>query len=247
MTMNRASRMFLATVLGLAAASNATELSAQQKKDSLPATAPAGEPALATKPITHELAGVTWGQSSAQVIEAVHKILDEDYKPLYAKVSPGVKMKQLDAALAEEKASFAGSRLDYSGLRRAADTDPWRTEYTYNNQESKLQLTRKGTTYHFFFIRDKHWKLIAERPLGANHSAGVSYTAGVAKTSADLGAAGRSLAASAEQGRLYPEADWRDATTHLRVIDRGAAVIGFGYEDRATLAILPSLRTHRPL
>ena len=42
------------------------------------------------------------------------------------------------------------------------------------------------------------------------------------------------------------EVDWKDATMHLRVIDRGSDKIAFAYEDNATLGNLASLRPNKP-
>src|SRR5262245_46417816 len=146
--------------LGLAAASASSDALAQQKAKAKAAPAVTTGPATAKKDIALDLAGVSWGQTVKQVTAAIEKILDEDYKPLYAKVSPGVKMKQLDAALAEEKSAFARSRIDFGKLPVALDSGPLKGEYTYNNKEAKYELTRKGVTMHFFFIGDKFWKLI---------------------------------------------------------------------------------------
>lgn len=236
----------MALGLGLAAASASSDALAQKKGKNDKAAAPAPtEPATSKKDIAYDMPGVTWGQTVKQVTAAVEKLLDEDYKPLYAKVSPGVKMKQLDAALAEEKSSFARSRIDFGKIPVALDSGPLKGEFTYNNKEAKMELTRKGITFHFFFIQDKFWKLIAERKLGEKEPAGKDFADAVTKVAKDLGVAGRVRAADESKGLNYQEVDWKDAKTHLRMIDR-FGMVAFAYEDNATLGNLATLRTNKP-
>lgn len=235
---------FMALGLGLAAASASSDAFAQKKNDKA-APAAAADPATAKKDISYGLAGITFGQSVKQVTAAVEKILDEDYKPLYAKVSPGVKMKQLDAALAEEKSAFGRSRIDFGKIPVALDSGPLKGEYTYNNKEAKMELTRKGVTFHFFFIQDKLWKIYAERKLGEREAAGKDFTAAVTKVAKDLGVAGRVRAADPSKGLNFQEVDWKDSKMHLRLVDRGSDLVAFAYEDNATLANLANLRVNK--
>ena len=233
----------MALGLGLAAASASTDAYADKKKTPA-APAVAADPPVAKKTIAYDLAGVTFGTSTKKVTEAIEKILDEDYKPLYAKVSPGVKMKQLDAALAEEKSAFARSVIKFDKIPVALDSGPLKGEYTYNNKEQKLDITRKGVTYHFFFIQDKLWKIYAEYKLGEKEAKGKDFADAVTKVAKDLGIAGRVLAADAN--RSMQEVDWKDASTHLRLVDRGSDKIAFVYEDNSTLGNLASLRVNKP-
>jgi hypothetical protein len=233
----------MALGLGIAAASVSSDAVAQ-KKPAAAAPAAAADPATSKKDIKFDLPGITFGQTVKQVTAAVEKMLDEDYKPLYAKVSPGVKMKQLDAALAEEKSSFARSRIDFGKIPVALDSGPLKGEYTYNNKEAKMELTRKGWTWHLFFIQDKLWKGIVEKKLGEKEPAGKDYTDAVSKMAKELGIAGRVRAADAAKGLNFQEVDWKDSKIHLRLIDRGSSV-AFAYVDSATEASLPSLRTNK--
>ncbi|MBK8259129.1 MAG: hypothetical protein IPK82_41540 [Polyangiaceae bacterium] len=232
--------------IGFATAGASTDAFAQKKPKDKPAAPAPNEPATSKKDLNFDLAGVSWGQSIKAVTEAVGKILDEDYKPLYAKVSPGVKMQQLDAALAEEKSAFARSKIDFGKTPVALDSGPLKGEYTYNNKEAKLEFSRKGVTFHFFFIQDKLWKIIAEKKLGEKEAAGKDFADAVAKVAKDLGVAGRIQAADAAKGLYAQEVDWKDAKTHLRVIERSAATVAFAYEDQATLANLTTLRANKP-
>lgn len=238
----------LAVGLGLAAFSTTPVAEAQGKKPKkeAPAAAPA-EPPMTKKPIVVIPAGVAWGMSPKQVAAAIDKILDEAYKPIYQKTSPGVKMKALDAQLAEEKSAFRRSRIDFGNLPTGVDATPLKGEYTYNNKESLMTLTREGgVKTHFFFIQDKLWKVIDERTLGEGVPSGKDYQDAVTKLATTFGAPGRVLPADYDKGRLATEVDWKDAATHLRAIQRGEAAIAIALEDLATLGSLASLRTAKP-
>src|SRR4051812_7923866 len=89
----------LTTGLSLALVTGAGDVSAQRKKPDAPQTeAPTTKTAIKVT-----LSGISFGQSPKQVAEAIDRMLDEDYKPLYKEVQPGIRMKELDAQLAEDK------------------------------------------------------------------------------------------------------------------------------------------------
>jgi hypothetical protein len=241
-------KRLLGTLLavGLAlAAMPATDVLAQGKKPKKE-EGPAPEPPLVKKAINFNLAGVTWGQSPKQVADAIDKILDEDYRPLYQGVQPGIRMKELDAQLAEDKAAFRRSRIDFGKLPTGVDATPLRGEYTYNNRETLMTLFRKGENTHFFYIQDRVWKIIEEhKNLDEKSPHGKSYSEAVIKVSTAYGVAGRVLPPDAN--RMALEVDWKDATTHLRAIQRSDAWIAYAYEDNATVANLASLRPNKPV
>src|ERR1700733_11864140 len=66
----------------------------------------AGEAPVTKKAVSLTLSGIAWGQLPKQVGAALEKILDDDYRPRYKDVQPALRMKELDAALAEEKSQF---------------------------------------------------------------------------------------------------------------------------------------------
>jgi len=228
--------------LCLAAATQATDVHAQRrgKKDD----AAAAEPAATKKAIALSLPGITWGQSPKQVADTIDKILDEDYRPLYKAVQPGIRMRELDAQLAEEKAEFRRSRIDFGKLPTGVDATPLRGEYTYNNKEALYVLSRKGLTTNLFFIQERLWKIIEEQKLNDSHPLGKTYPEAVVKLSTNYGAAGRVQQPDGTT-RLSVEVDWKDATTHLRAIQRSDAWVGLAFEDNGTLQNLASLRPNK--
>lgn len=239
----------LAFGLSLTALTSAGDVLAQKNKKTAVAAPPAAaaEPPMTKKPIALQPAGLAWGMSAKQVAELVDKVLDEDYKPLYKSVSPGVKMKALDAQLAEDKNAFRRSRIDFGKLPTGIDSTPLRGEYTYLNKESLLILSRQGQpTRNFFFIQDRLWKIIDEHKLVEGSPLGKGYQEAVVKLVKVYGVAGRVLEADYEKGRNAMEVDWKDPTTHLRAIMRGDTAVALAYEDNATLSMLATLRPNKP-
>jgi hypothetical protein len=214
------------------------------KKEAAPA-APATEAPSVKKSIDFPLAGLAWGMSPKQVALAIDKLIDEDYRPLYKEVSPGVKMKALDAQLAEDKDQFRRGRIDFGTLPTGIDGTPLRGEFSYQNKESLMTLNHKGQATHFFFIQDKLWKVIDEVKLSDAYPLGKTFQDVAVKLSAKHGVPGRVL--PADDKRAAVEIDWKDGSTHLRVIQRSDTTIGVAYEDNATIANLAALRPNKPV
>lgn len=239
----------LAIGLGLSVVGSAADVHAQTKKTKKEAgPAPvAAEPPDTKKAIKVTPANLIWGLSHKKVAEVMDAVLDEDYKPLYQKVSPGVKMKALDAQLIEDKSAFRRSRIDFGKLPTGIDSTPLKGEYTYLNKESMMSLTRNGQTRYFFFIQDKLWKIIDEIKLGEGSPAGKTWEEAVLKQVKAFGVPGRVLQPDYDKGRNSLEVDWKDGTTHVRVIQRSDTAVAFAYEENATLGNLTALRPNKPV
>jgi hypothetical protein len=238
----KANRVWSALVIGgltLAVGTQATDVLAKPKKEEPAPT----EPPVTKKAIAMALSGFGWGQSPKQVADQVDKLYDDDYRPLYKEVQPGIRMKELDAQIAEDKAQFRRSRIDFGKLPTGLDASPLRNEYTYNNQESLLVLTRKGDVTYYFFIQDRLWKVIEEKRLGDGSPLGKTYTEAVVKMSTNYGVPGRVQQAGTTSGAV--EVDWKDATTHLRAAQRGETSLALAFEDNGTLGSLASLRSNK--
>ncbi len=235
---------FLAASLGLVGLSHAPDVLAQGKKGKKSAPAAPAGPPMVKKPLALPLPGITWGLSTKQVAVAIDKIVDDDYRPQYKKVQPGVQMKALDAKVAEVKSEFRRSRIDFGNLPTGVDTTPLRGEYTYKNKETLMTLLRHGEKVHFFFIGDRLWKIIREISLGEKSRYGSSFPEGVVKLASIFGVPGRVLPPEGE--RYVTEVDWKDAATHLRAIERNDTAMALAYEDNATLGNLDALRPNKP-
>ncbi|WP_438027557.1 hypothetical protein [Sorangium sp. So ce233] len=240
----------LAVGLGLAAITSTAVVAAQPKrgKGAAAAAAPArpAEPPATKKTIALTPPGIQWGMSTKQVAAVIDKMLDEAYVPRYKATSPGVKMRALDAELAEEKSAFRRSRIDFGKLPTGIDATPLKGEYTYLNKESMMTLIREGGKRHFFFIQDKLWKIIDEHALGEGNPRGKDFASAATKLAAAFGVPGRVTLPDPDKGRYVTEVDWKDAATHFRAIERGESEIAFAYEDLVTLSSLESLRPNKP-
>jgi len=231
----------LTAALACAVALPAADVQAAKKKDD----APAAEPPVVKKAIKLSLPGITWNQSPKNVTDAIEKIIDDDYRARYREVQPGIKMKELDQEVAELKSQFARSRVDFGKLPTGMDASPLRGEYTYNNRECVYNLDRNGLRTWFFFIQDRLWKVIEEHKLNDKHPLGKTYQEAVVKMSTDFGVPGRVIPPDGTN-RFALEVDWKDATSHLRAIQRGESAMGLAFEDNGTLANLASLRPNKP-
>ncbi|AUX40125.1 hypothetical protein SOCE26_015220 [Sorangium cellulosum] len=242
----------VAVGLGLAAIASTNVVAAQPKGGKkAPAAAAAAsarpaEPPVTKKTIALNPQGITWGMSTKQVAALVDKMLDAAYVPRYKATSPGVKMRALDAELAEEKSAFRRSRIDFGKLPTGIDTTPLKGEYTYLNKESMMTLTQGEGKRHFFFIQDKLWKIIDEHALGEGNPRGKDFQSAAIKLATAFGVPGRVTPPDPDKGRFITEVDWKDAATHFRAIDRGEGAIAFAYEDLVTLSSLDSLRPNKP-
>jgi hypothetical protein len=250
----KASRLFgavLAAGLGLSMVSVAGDADAQNKgkatKKEAAAPAVAAEPPMTKKPIVVEPTGLAWGMNHKQVAELYDKIFDDDYKAKYKAVSPGVKMKALDAALAEEKAAFRRSRVDFGKVPTGMDAGHFKGEFTYNNRESVLSVTRNGQTRFFFFIQDKLWKVADEFKLSDSGPYGKDFAAAVVKLAQQYGVPGRVVPADFAKGHPFAEVDWKDSNTTLRAIQWSDTQLGLVYTDNVTLANIANLRTAKPV
>jgi len=237
--------MLLSAGLGVLAVTHPSDARADKPKSAPAAPAAIAEPPMTKKPIALPLPGIVWGQSPKQVAEALDKLVEEDHHAEYKEVQPGVKMKALDAQVAEEKSQFRRSRIDFGKIPTGVDSTPLRGEYSYQNKEAMMTLTRKGSNTEFFFIQERLWKIIVEYKLNDASALGKTYPDGVVKLATIYGVPGRIQPPN--DTRFVTEVDWKDGTTHVRAIERGEAALGLAYEDSATVANLASMRPNKPI
>ncbi len=189
--------------------------------------------------------GLRWGMTHEQVAEFYDRIIDRDYQPLYKRAQPGPQTTRLDAAVAEAKAAFRRSKVEFGNLPTGVDSTPLKGEYTYKNGESMMQLNRRGQgTRYFFFMKGQLWKIYDEVPLGEGRPLGATFVDAIGKFATEFGVVGRVTEPDYQKGPFFKEVDWRDDKTHLRVADRsGLNIVAVIYEDRNVLANLASYRT----
>ncbi|MBI5531358.1 MAG: hypothetical protein HY898_01495 [Deltaproteobacteria bacterium] len=191
--------------------------------------------------------GLRFQMTPAELSAFYDNIIDDDFKELYKKAQPGPATTRLDSAVAEAKAAFRQSKVEFNNLPTGVDSTPLKGEYTYRNQEMMMKIARKGTTRYFFFVRGKLWKIYDEIGLRENGPLGKDFEEARKKYTDAFQVAGREIQPDYSIGRIYTEVDWQDPTTHLRLVDRsGLKVAGVVYEERATLNVIASYRTNKP-
>ncbi|AKT38016.1 hypothetical protein [Chondromyces crocatus] len=245
----------LALGLGLGAVTSTTIVEAQGKKSS---KAPAA-PAIAATPPTTKLSialipraqdkkakTLSWGMTPAQVASVIDKVIDESHAEDFRKTPGGPNLTKLEQQVQQEKIEFKQSRVDFGATPTGIDSTPLKGEYTYNNKEAMLTYERGKAKTHFFFIQDRLWKIIDERTLGEGSKAGKDYAEAVSKLANTFGIAGRVLPADFDNGRYSTEVDWKDASTHLRAVQRHDTALAIILEDNVTLGNLDALRPNKP-
>ena len=83
-----------------------------------------------------------------------------------------------------------------------------------------MWITRQGKKRYFFFINDRLWKMYDEVPLAESGALGKTYLDAVNTLNGKLGAQGRVQGADAAKGINATTVDWKDGSSHLRVVDR---------------------------
>lgn len=222
-----------------------TSKNAKDKKD-----AKAEEPApVLPAPVTIAPKELSWGIGHKKLETIYDKVIDDDYKERYRKVQPGPEMEALDAEVAEKKDEFRRSRIDFGNVPTGIDATPLKQEYTYNNKEALMQITRKGKTRDFFFIGDRLWKIVDELPIGEKAEWGKDFTEAAVKLTKAYGIPGRVRNAdpAANPPRNFTEIDWRDSATEVRAIDWQNGKFGLAFQDAATSANLASLRPNKSI
>jgi hypothetical protein len=192
--------------------------------------------------------GVQWGMTSAQLADLYDREIERMYAPQYEKAQAGPQTTRLDASVANAKAAFRRSKLEFGDLPTGVDSTALKGEYSYRNSESMMQLTRSAGNRYFFFIQDKLWKIYDESPLGEKRPMGATYDDASKVFATRYNVAGRVIEPDYLAGRNFTETDWQDARTHVRLLDRsGLQMVGVVYEERATLNNLATLRSNKPI
>lgn len=185
---------------------------------------------------------IMWRIDEKRVGDIYAKVLDNDFKPKYAKVQPGPESIALDAELQQQKDVFRRSLLEFGSIPTGIDAGPLKGEYTYNNGETMMRITRKGKVRDFFFIQHKLWKIVDEMPLGPGAEWGENFAAAVVKISGVYGVPGRICEPDYEANRPRREVDWRDENTQVRAIEWDDKTFALVFVDLGTVGMLAQWR-----
>lgn len=206
---------------------------------------PPTTPAKALKAVAVSPSTISWGMSPNQVAGVYDKLFDEDFKPKYKKVQPGVAMQALDAELAELKAQVRRSLVRFGEIPTGYDSTPLKPEYSYGNKEAVMNVSRDGRERYFFFIQDKLWKVADEHALGEGKPWGKTFDEALGKLAGYYGVAGRVREPDEQNKLAAKEADWTDGKGHVRAVMRSDSAFALIFEDEATVAQLASLRSNK--
>jgi hypothetical protein len=197
--------------------------------------------------------GLKWGMTHVEVVTAYNKIdglFDREYNAQLQKLQPGVQMRALEAERDNRKSAFERSFIEFKDTPTGYDATALKGEYSYRNHESIMTVERNGKRRFFFFIGappgDRLWKVYDEVPLADGAPLGKTYQEAVTKLQTQLGVAARIRAADPAQNLGYTTADWQDASSHLRALDRSQlrpAAVGVVMEERSTMNNIGNLRS----
>jgi len=194
--------------------------------------------------------GLRWGMSHAELTKMFTEnggVIWKDYDEKLAKARVGPEMTALEAEREQQKAAFGRTFIEFKDTPTGYDATGIAHEYTYKNRESLMWIQRQGKKRFFFFINDRLWKVYDEVPLSDSGVWGKSYLDAVNSMNGKLGAQGRVLGADEKKGVFSTTVDYKDGSSHLRVVDRsGEKLVGLVLEDQNTLGQIASLRSNKP-
>jgi hypothetical protein len=193
--------------------------------------------------------GLHWGMSHDEVTKLFTQtggVIAKDYNERLEKARVGPEMTAIEAERERQKAAFRRSFLEFKDTPTGYDSTALAHEFTYKNKEALMWVQREGKKRFFFFINDRLWKIYDEVPLGDSGAWGKTYLDAVNTMNGKLGAQGRVLGADDKKGIYATTVDYKDGSSHLRLVDRSTeTLVGIVVEDNNTLARLASLRTHK--
>jgi hypothetical protein len=197
--------------------------------------------------LTSMMEGLRWGMSHAEVQKTFTEnggVIWKDFDEKLAKARVGPEMTAIENEREQAKQAFGRSFIEFKDTPTGYDATGIKGEYTYRNRESLMWINRQGKKRYFFFINDRLWKIYDEVPLADAGPLGKSYIDAVNTLNGKLGAQGRIQGADPAKGINATTVDWKDGSSHLRVVDRsGDKVVAVVMEDNGTLGNLASLRT----
>lgn len=215
------------------------------------AKAPAKAEATNVSSLSSFLEGLRWGMSHAEVTKMFTEtggVIWKDYDEKLKKARVGPEQTALEAEREQMKQAFARSFIEFKDTPTGYDATGIKGEYTYRNKESLMWIQRNGKKRYFFFINDRLWKVYDEVPLGDSSAYGKSFQDAVGTLNGKLGANAKVRPADPAKGIEAPTAEYKDASSRLRAVDRSNEhVVGLALEDANTLASLATLRANKPV
>lgn len=236
-----------ALAVGDAEAQRGRRGSAGSRRGHSSTTAPSEAPdSAAIQPAIDET-GIHWGENPHDTFEHFSGAITEAFRPRVAKATGAIEEDRLRAERDEDIRRIRASYIRFRGQASGWDTSFLSDEFTSGNNESMMVIREDAThsTSHYFFINDHLWKRYQAYDASA-FGAGVTFDQFAEAIQRRFGP-GVARSGSLVEGRPPTRwIEWQDATTRLRAVDQ-TRFYGFFclvFEERATLAQLPTLRAH---
>lgn len=206
-----------------------------------PPSAPGGAGSI-EKSIQIAPKGLRWGLSLEAISKLYDKVIEGEMLPLFRKAQPGLELDALNEEQKSRKAALRRSRIEFGATPTGVDQSPLKGEYSYKNGESMAVITLpSGTKRHFFFFKDRLWKIYDEHKLKKEGNLGENFQEAVKSLSKRFNANAKMVPADYDKGRPFDEAEWKDPDKVIRAVDRGTT-LAVVYADRK---IQEDLGAHR--
>lgn len=192
--------------------------------------------------IAGELGQFRWGMNHDQVLEVFRQQIRASYAPRMKNLGQVEQYRLID----ERQREIRALERTYVVFDGAQDHRQWDSsfigqEYTHNNNESMLVYQdSRGNREFFLFINDRLWKRVQARN---TNGARINFDDFTTQLEALFGPGRRVM-----EGTRLTNVEWRDATTHLHLIDQTTFFSAFClvYEEQATLSQIATLRVNAP-
>lgn len=191
--------------------------------------------------------GMSFQMGSEQVAKLYERLFEKQYVEIYKKTPVGPQTKALDNELEEKKQILRRNLLEFGNLPSGLDNTPLKGEYSYANNESYTKIDLgNGIIRNFFFFNDSLWKIYDEHDTSQNKKSplGGTFESAVAYIGEALGAPPKMVEPSPAMNRDFTEAEWRDGSTMVRVVDR-LPIIGVVFVSESVQNQLPTLRKNK--